>query len=306
MVFLMISLTSCKEFIEPSLDQQEIQAIAPADGTEITSYQLTFWWEGNVDALTYRLQVVAPSFTAAKQMILDTLVRADKFTYTLEPGNYQWRVRAENGSSRTAYATNSFTVHPSSLTEQTVQWVSPAQQLYTANPTLSYQWLKLYGANGYRLQIDKNNFSNEQNLDLNVVTDNLSYSYTSLAEGIYQIRVRAENATENSKWSAVRTMTYDASPPAQVSLSSPANRQTLAKPFNLTWLAINDAQQYELAVYQSDSVTLYHSSFPQLLNTTSHNFNMGNTGENLVWRVRAIDRAGNKGIWSSYFSFTMQ
>lgn len=303
---LAFSLTSCKEFIEPSLEHQKIKAIAPAEGTETSSYQLTFWWEGHVDALAYRLQVVAPSFAAAQQMILDTLVKTDRFTYTLDPGNYQWRVRAENGSSQTAYVTNSFKVYPSTLTEQSVQLVAPAHQLYTANATLSYQWLKLFGASAYRLQIDRNNFSNEQNLDVNVLTDNLSYSHTLLTEGNYQIRVRAENATENSKWSAVRTMTYDISPPAQVSLSSPANRQTLAKPFNLTWSAINDATQYELAVYQSDSVTLYHSSFPQLLNTTSYNFNMGSAGENLVWRVRAIDRAGNKGIWSNYFSFTIQ
>lgn len=303
---LLLVLSSCKEFIEPSLEHQTISAIAPADGVETNSYQLTFWWDGHPDALRYRLQVVSPSFVAAEKMILDTLVKTDKFIYTLDPGDYQWRVRGENGSSHTAFVTRSFVVHPSSLTDQVLQLVLPGNQVYTNNATLVCQWLKLYGATGYRLQVDKNNFSDENNLGLNVVTDNLSYQHVFSQEGNYQLRVRAENATENSKWSTVRSISYDATPPIQVVLNTPANGQTIAKPFNLSWSSVTDAVQYELGLYKNDMVTPYSGAFPQLLNSNSFTLTVGESGETLAWRVRAVDRAGNKGAWSGFFTFIVQ
>lgn len=303
--FLLV-LSSCKEFIEPSLEHKTISSIAPADGIETNSYQLTFWWEGHPDALAYRLQVVSPNFNAAEKLVLDTLVKSNKFIYTLDPGTYQWRVRAENGSSRTAYVTKSFTVHPSSLTDQVLQLVSPSGQVYTNNATVAAQWLKLYGTTGYRLQVDKNNFADENNLGLNIVTDNLSYQYILPQEGNYQLRVRAENAAENSKWSAVRNISYDATPPVQVVLSTPTNGQTIAKPFSMNWSSIADAVQYELGLYKSDMVTPYSGAFPQLLNNNGFQLTVGESGETLSWRVRAIDRAGNKGAWSGFFTFTIQ
>lgn len=306
LMFLLASLFSCKEFIEPSLENKQMSSIAPADGTETNSYQLTFWWDSQPDALRYRLQVASPTFEKAEKIILDTLVKTDKFIYTLEPGDYQWRVRAENGSSSTAFVTKSFKVHPSKLSDQAVQLTNPSAQTYTNVATLMCQWLKLFGATSYRIQVDKNNFIDENNLTLNVLTDNLSYQYTFAQDGNYQLRVRAENATENSKWSAVKLITYDVTPPSQVILNSPANGQALSKPLSLAWTIVNDAVQYELGVYKSDMVTPYNNAFPLLATNNSYQFNVGNSGETLSWRVRAIDRAGNKGQWSSFFTFTIQ
>ncbi|WP_410221205.1 hypothetical protein [Pedobacter sp.] len=299
-------IISCKEFIERPLDNKQIRIIAPANHVETNSYQLTFWWETHPDAFQYRLQVVSPDFSEAVKFILDTVVRSDKFTYTLEPGNYQWRVRGENGSSATLYTTGNFVVHPSSLKEQVVQLVAPAQNQYTSNPLVQYEWLKLFGATQYRLQIDDHNFSDEQNLVVNALTDNLTYMNTLVREGTYQFRVRAEKDTEISKWSAVRSITYDATAPAKVILISPANKQAISKPVTLTWNPLTDAEKYEVYVYKSDSVTLYNSGYPQIVNNNSLVFNQGNVNETLVWRVRAIDKAGNKGEMSDYFTFTLR
>ena len=303
---IILTCTSCREFIEPSLEKQNVKAIAPAEDIETNVYQMTFWWEENVHALRYRLQVATPSFEATHRLILDTLVVTDKFLYTLDPGKYEWRVRAENGSSHTLFSTRSFIIHPSSLDLQTSQLTGPSHQFYTSNASMQFQWLKLHGAESYRLQVDDKNFIDDQNMILNVQTVNLDYLYTIPLEGTYQLRVRGETATSYSKWSAVRQVTFDSTPPAKVVLNSPSNRQGLAKPFNLTWSAIADAVQYELGVYKNDSTTFYHKSYPQFQSSNLHQFNLGDVAENLVWRVRAIDRAGNKGEWSSYFSFTLQ
>ncbi|MBB2145794.1 hypothetical protein GM921_09870 [Pedobacter sp. LMG 31464] len=298
--------SGCTEFIEPSLAKAEMRLLAPAEATESNSYQQTFWWQQQQDALWYRLQIVTPSFTRVEKLLLDTLVSADKFTYTLDPGSYQWRVRAENGSSQTPFSTQSFTIYPASLKEQIVQVVAPANTLFTASAELKYSWLNLFGASGYRLQVDQNNFVDENKLVLNEVTDNLTFTQTLSLEGKYQFRVRAENATENSKWSAVREFSYDATPPLQVTLTSPANKQTVATPLTLRWDELADATKYELVVYKSDSTTLFSSIYPQLVSGNSATFNAGSAGETIVWRVRAIDRVGNKGVFSGFFSFIVQ
>jgi uncharacterized protein YegP (UPF0339 family) len=272
LIFLMLS--SCREFIEPSLDDQEIKLLAPSNNAASNSYQQTFWWETHQDALQYRLQIVKPTFTNIEKLVLDTIVRGDKFSYTLDPGNYQWRVRAENGSSVTKYAAQSFTIYPASLADQIVQVTAPGSLLYTANNTIQYEWLKLFGATQYRLQVDKNNFSDENNLVLNQITDKLFFNQTLLSEGNYQFRVRAENATEISKWSLSRT--------------------------------ISDADKYELFVFRADSITLFSTAYPQTLASTAYTFNGANPNETLVWRVRAVDKTGNKGLLSDFFSFTSQ
>lgn len=297
---------SCKEFIEPSLQHGKMVLLAPSRDLETSNYLTTFWWETQEDALGYRLQVISTAFTDIQKLVLDTLIKSDKFIYTLDPGKYQWRVRAENGSSQTPYTTQSFTIYPSSLTNQTVQLTSPTNNFYTSNPDISMEWLNLFGASQYRLQLDNQNFADENRLVLNVTTTNLFFLKTLSIDGNYQFRVRAEHATEYSKWSMVRHFSYDATAPAKVSLSSPQNNKTIAKPVQLTWNSVPDAEKYELVVYKSDMSTVYSNLYPMLLPSNSYTFNAGESNEVLGWKVRAIDKAGNKGPYSDLFSFTIQ
>nr|WP_199157662.1 hypothetical protein [Pedobacter sp. ASV2] len=306
LIILSSFLLSCKEFIEPSLEHQTISLLAPQDKLESNSYNQIFWWNLHEDALKYRLQIVSPKFDGIQKLILDTLIKKDKFAYTLDPGIYEWRVRAENGSSHTEYISRSLTIYYAALKDQELQVSKPANDLYTNSLTLPFEWLKLFGATRYRIQIDNNNFADENNLVLNATTDNLLYNYTQVKDGKFQARVRAENATENSKWSMVKSFTYDTSPPAKVTLSAPANGQTVSKPVKLTWIAITDAVKYEVTAYKDNSTIVFSKSFPVIVNTNSYTFNEGVSGDKISWSVKAIDQAGNVGAVSDLFSFTIQ
>ncbi|PWS28859.1 hypothetical protein DHW03_03225 [Pedobacter yonginense] len=296
----------CTEFIEPSLTSRTVVIISPANQSESNIYQQTFWWEPQADALGYRLQVVAPKFSNASKFVLDTLIKTDKFTFTLEPGNYEWRVRAENGSSVSSYTTNSLVIHPSSLKEQSVQLSTPTDVYYTSDANISFSWLKLFGASQYRLQIDNQNFADETKLTLNAVSDNTVFLHKLLKEGAYQYRVRAESTSEVSKWSVVRNLVYDVTAPSKPDLVSPANKQTITLPTKLLWNKVTDAEKYELYLYQKDSVTLYNTNYPALLTTNEQTISSGTQGETFVWRTRAIDKAGNKSSFSDYRTFTIQ
>lgn len=303
---VLLLLAGCSEFIEPSIENRNISILAPANKLETNSYQQTFWWDPMADALFYRLQIVAPKFDSVSKMVLDTLIKTEKFVYTMDPGKYEWRVRGENGSSASSYSTRSLEIFPSSLKEQSVQLTAPASALYFSKAEVRYEWLKLFGANVYRLQVDKNNFLDENNMTLNITTDNLGFLQTLSKEGTYQFRVRAENSTENSKWSNVRSFTYDATGPERVLLSTPINKQSVSRPVRLTWNKLADAERYEISVYQSDEQTPYSKSYPQIVTATEHVFDAGNAGETIAWRVRAFDKAGNAGAYSEIRTFILQ
>ncbi|WDF76608.1 hypothetical protein PQ469_22230 [Mucilaginibacter sp. KACC 22773] len=301
-----VLLSACKEFIEPSIAKRQVTLEAPANQYQSTKYTINFWWDGVEDALAYRLQVVTPGFDSIGGLILDTLVKDIKFTSTLEPGNYQWRVRAENGSSQTDYSpARSFIIEQSSLTNQTVTLSSPSNNTSTSVNAALFKWNSLYGATKYQVEIDTNNFANEDALVYNQVVPGLQVNFTFPKDQVYGWRVRAENETEQSKWSAINYVTYQLPLPAQVSLVSPAAGSSVSLPVQLSWNSVTGVPGYKLYVFKSDSTTLYSNSFPVTVNSTGYSFNLGVTGEKIYWKVSALNASGKEGKASALRNFVL-
>lgn len=305
-IALAIFCTGCKEFIEPSIEKKSVIQLAPSNGSESRLYSQTFWWEPVEDALKYRLQVVTPNFDQTLRLILDTLVETNRFNYTLDPGDYEWRIRAENGSSQTAYSKSSFFIFPSSIKQQQVQLQLPANNTLSNQPSHVFTWLKLFGADQYNLQIDTNNFADENKLFLNKTVPNLEFAVTFERDKLYQWRVKAKNDTAESKWSVIQRITFDRTPPAAVILTAPGNNELTAKPVGLRWEAVATAKKYQLYVYKTESRTPYSSKFPVTLTSTSYSFTEGASGEKLYWELRALDETGNVGPYSELRSFIIQ
>jgi hypothetical protein len=304
---LIAALSSCDDIIEPSLSKQQVQLEAPVDQYQSTSYTLNFWWDAVDHALSYHLQVVSPTFAAPGGLILDTVVSSYKFSYTLAPGNYQWRVMAQNGSSQTAYsAPRSFTVAASSIKQQAVQLTAPSNNLITNQSPYTFQWGSLYGATAYQFELDTNNFANESAIVSNQTIPGQQLSFTFPKDQTYQWRVRAQNDTAQALWSPVYIVTYDHTPPGQVTLVAPASGTTLSLPVALSWNAVATAVKYKLYVYQSDGTTIYNSSFPMVLTGTNYSFNLGSSGNTIYWMVTALDAAGNESQASAKNSFILQ
>lgn len=305
-VLLTTLVSACKDFIEPSLEKRKVALLAPANQSESGKYQVGFWWEPVEDALYYRLQLVSPDFAAASTLVADTLLRGlNKLNLTLDPGKYQWRVRAENGSSHTAYTSAAFTIHESSIEEQKVILSSPGSNYLTNLDAAGLKWNALFGAELYRLQIDADNFADETKMLYNGTLTGLAYSFSFPKEGTFKWRVRAENATVQSKWSDIFSLTYDTTPPARVSIVGPGNGVSVSKPVSLQWTAVATAKKYKLYVFKNDK-TVYSTAFPVLVAGTSYAFNLGEPGEKVYWRVSAMDEAGNEGPLSDEMNFIIQ
>jgi len=302
-----ILLSSCKDFIEPDISKSQVQLEAPADQFLSTSYTVGFWWDAVEDATSYRLQAVSNTFASPGSLVLDTVVKTNTFSFNFSPGQFQWRVMAQNGGYQTAFtAPRSFSVAATSIKQQSVQLNSPANNFLTNQNTIVFQWGSLYGATKYQIEIDTNNFVNESAVITNVTIPGLQYNFTFPKDKVYQWRVKAQNDTAQAQWSKVNTLTSDHTPPGTVTLVAPTLGQTVAKPVSLQWNSVSTTSYYKLYVLKSDSTTLYSNSFPMVITTTNYSFNLGNSGDKVYWKVTAVDAAGNESVPSQLRNFVLQ
>jgi len=108
---LVITLFGCDDITEvEDISNQNMTILAPADLSVLTITDVNFSWNSIEDAEQYKLQISTPDFESANQIVLDTTITNTNFTQTLELGNYQWRIRAENSGFQTNYTTQSFSI----------------------------------------------------------------------------------------------------------------------------------------------------------------------------------------------------
>jgi len=108
--FLIVFL-ACEEIIEvEDISNKTVNVLAPADTATLTISTINFSWDTVADAEHYKLQIAEPNFEMANQIVLDTTVTVTNFSQTLEFGDYEWRIRAENSGYQTTYSTQSFTI----------------------------------------------------------------------------------------------------------------------------------------------------------------------------------------------------
>ena len=306
-ITLISLLCSCHDIFEPSIKNSTVTLEAPANNDTTTTYAVNFWWDQVSHALSYHLQVVSGTFLVPNNLVLDTIITNYKFTYSLNPGKYQWRVTAENGSSQTANSLpHSLFIALASIKTQSVLLQSPSNNYFTNQNPIIFKWNSIYGAKQYRFEIDTNNFANESTIVTNSATSATQISFNFPKAQAYQWRVRAENDTAQSQWSVINAITFNNIPPAQVVLAAPTKDQTISKPVALQWNSVSNAAHYKLYVFKSDSTTTYNSNFPVLLTSKSYSFNIGNSGDKVYWKVSAIDAEGNEGNASVLSNFTIQ
>lgn len=102
---------TCSEIYEiQDISEDHVKLLAPTQDAVIDKTALTFTWSPLEDAEEYHLQIAQPSFSAALQIVEDTLVSTTNYSTTLDASNYQWRVRAENSGYNTGYTIQDFTI----------------------------------------------------------------------------------------------------------------------------------------------------------------------------------------------------
>ncbi|MGZ3862811.1 MAG: hypothetical protein ACXVPN_10405 [Bacteroidia bacterium] len=304
---VMIFSISCKKNpLVKDISGSTINVLAPANNFTTPSNSITFWWDLLSGADKYNIQIVKPSFSSVQSLIVDTFVTTNKFTYALDPGTYQWRVRGENNNWKTPYVTRTLTIDTTSnLAYITVVLTSPADSVYSNLFAQSFAWSPISVASSYLFVIPS------------VSTVSLtatSTTHTFAAEGTYTWEVRAENSFSISQYSS-RTIIIDTTRPLPPTLTSPANLGTLHSGDSLKWS--RNAGTGKLGAY--NEVLYVASSTDSLFNSPILSLAMSNTvtaykvdtasgvgfvkGSSYFWKLISKDRASNSSNLSSQRKF---
>ena len=106
-----VFVLSCDDIIEvEDISERTVTVLAPTDESILIITDVNFSWDDVEDSEQYRLQIATPDFETATQIVLDTTIVFTNFTKTLDLGNYEWRIRAENSDYQTAYTTQRFSI----------------------------------------------------------------------------------------------------------------------------------------------------------------------------------------------------
>lgn len=298
----LLLVASCDDIIEPKLSDRRVTIIAPADSSVQSNTTITFWWDEVKGATKYNIQIVSPSFTNIQYLVADSNVIGDKFTVALQPGLYQWRIKAVNNSTETPFSTYSFSIDSSlNLSGQSIQLQSPANNTYTNQLTQTFVWSPMYYADDYRFEI-LSSFGNTVYTNAALATTNVSYTFST--DGTYTWRVRAQNSTSVSAYSSA-LLIIDQTPPAVPVITSPANNAIVSAPFTLSWSQATDNGS---PIY--DSLYIYANAGQDTLikalrpATTTYTDSFG-TGD-YFWKLRAIDSVGNYSNYTSLYKFIIQ
>lgn len=290
---------SCDDFIEPELDDKTVFLIAPPDSLRSSVVTQTFWWDEVDGGETYKVQIVKGTFSYVELFVADSLVATNKFQYSLQPGNYQWRVRAENNGGNTPWSTRTLTIDSTlDLSAQIVALTSPIDN-YSVNVTTgTFKWQSLYNADEYRLQVTD---TASGSLIVDITQTGTEYNYT-LSEGNYIWGVRAQNSLSISLYST-RKLNIDLTAPSAPVLVSPLNNAILIAGANdsLTWL-IDPSSVSDSLFIDTDSVF----PNPQKFFSSNTYYIITQPAGTYFWKVKSMDQAGNQGAFSAYRKFFLQ
>ncbi len=324
--FLMLSIIgliaivySCKkDFIVVDIDDKSITVNAPANNLVTPNNSITFWWELLNGAEKYNLQVVKPNFANVAQLVADTNITGNKLTLSLQPGTYQWRIKATNAGHSTAYQIFTLKIDSTTvLTNQLVLPISPLSGLVTRSKSHTFLWNSLNAASSYSVEISLNNAV----INYSIVTGtSYTYSFTMFSAANYTCswRVKAINASSISQYNTPQTFTIDLLPPSAVSTpTAPASNPVIKDTTELRWSKAGgvDTQYDSLFIYTDASfvnvvrtVTVSANKIKINAINSSNPLPAGTTSVTAIpywWRLKSVDNVGNTTGFSNNLNFQL-
>ncbi|MBC7862009.1 MAG: hypothetical protein IAF38_03490 [Bacteroidia bacterium] len=300
-IVLFLCFTNCtKQVFEESLTSKTITVLAPINNLTTSSSSITFWWDKlEMENIKYRVQIVDSTFTNILQLVSDTSLTGNKFTISLSPGKYQWRIQAYNSGTETAFQTYNIKITSSpDISNQVLTLISPANGLVTKTASQIYKWDTLANADGYRFQVL--NSSSVLVADYYLLTD--SFPFT-LSDGVYTWQVRGENTFSNSTYSS-RTITIDLTAPTVPVPLTPTNAASIPNPVSISWSRDNSAIGDSVFI-SNDTLFTNPAISPFYTTSTVYSFT-GISTKKYFWKIKSGDSAGNWSAWCATQKFTVQ
>jgi len=289
---VLLMMQSCDDIIEPNISNKEVYLTAPADSLKTQFSTQTFCWDPVKGALSYRLQIVRPSFNRIEQFIMDTTVTDTKFTVNLVPGKYEWGVSAQNGSSATAYFIRTLQIDSSSdLRSQKVKLNYPVNGYITNSKNTLFTWDLLYNATSYYFELRPSNFDGT-NAFYTKTTSFDTVNVANIPKGAFVWAVKASNQNTSTDFST-QTIIIDRTAPAKPTLLTPADRSSVsAWPLTLSWKRSETGSKFYDSIYVAMDTLFTNKVVSQVVDTTFLSLTLP-LDTTYFWKVKTIDPAGN-------------
>ncbi|NVK03783.1 MAG: hypothetical protein HWD92_03125 [Flavobacteriia bacterium] len=292
-------MCSCDDIFENEI-QGTVEPILPKEGQVFQTLNVDFWWENLPGAQSYRIQLVKPNFTVPVSVVFDQVLDTNYFSYSLSPGNYQYRIKGKNSAYESEWNTVSFVVD----TNSTLIGEAPILTFPKVSDTLNsnlirFEWLPLFNADNYLLEVYQPDFSGT--LDRTIQTSSNTTLLSLSSNGPFAWRVRAENSNSYSNFSNAFSY-WDTIAPSAPVLFSPAAGSQITNPILLNWQRISDnGASLKDSILISSDPNFGTFSVSSSIQGTSFSDSL-NVGE-YFWKVFTVDGAGNISQSSEIRSF---
>ncbi len=203
---LVLSFIACDDIIEVvDISNETLTILAPTNNVELTNNDVTFNWNAIEDVDNYRLQIAAPNFENAAQIIEDSTLTGTSLVKTLESGNYEWRVRGQNSAYSTSFIGATFSVNATmpivDISNESITVTAPDDNAtFNTTDTIDFTWEALDGADEYLIEIVTPDFDNPTQTIEDITVTETTFSKNELEAGSYQWRVKAKNTQHETNY----------------------------------------------------------------------------------------------------------
>lgn len=295
----LIFIFGCQDLLVTDITDKEVELYAPKNGASLTASNVTFWWSDIEDATYYNIQVVSPSFDMAQILWHDSIVPSNKIRFALQPGQFEWRVRAINDISETCFSSTSFRVDSTvDLTSQSIILYTPHDGIYTNKDSIRFTWSELYNADSYTFSLK--NMDQQTVIEKKTTTPFVTSAFPE--DGSYSWSVKAHNENSETQESCYK-IHIDRIPPSGVSLKSPSNNGTImGDSVTFKWNRSNDSgsSTHDSLIIAQDEELL---DVVMSISTENNSYTCTIDNGTYFWSVISVDKAGNKSKINTIFSF---
>ncbi len=305
-ISLLLVVYACKDIEETDLSKQSVNLLSPSNNAKIYNYNVQLWWDDIEETEKFNLQIAYPSFDSIQYLVLDTNISTNIFYINLNPGKYEWRVKAFNNSSQTIYYSRKFElIANDDLSNEVLifKTPSPSDNLITNLTTFKFKWDTLGKADSYEFAVCQGAFNYSNVYYTSIVTkDSINYTFN---EGAYSWGVRALNSNSSSTFSA-RTLTIDLTAPLTPTNLIPQSDSVCRNaPLSFSWTRganTGSTLKDSLFIYGNQTKTIVKKKLA--LDNPLYSDSLG-IGE-YWWQVKSFDIAGNQGTLTILRKFTIE
>ena len=301
----------CTSIFTVDISEDNITPILPTSNALLTTNDVEFKWKEVDFADTYNLQIVSPNFNSPNIYVIDSTITVSDIHISLNPGRYQWRVKAINNISETQYSSPiSFEVDENiDLSHQSVSLQVPLDSIYRKDIQINFSWQNLSFADYYIFQIVKGNiFSNDILFQNDVYSNSFNPPIQLTDESEYTWKVKGVNSVSESQFST-RTLFIDRTLPNVPILTSPDDNANLSPYVTFTFnIGVDPGNvhapiHYYLEISMSNNFSTLYDSMTNNLDHIEYHFQSVGT---YYWRVKSIDEAGNESDFSNIRTVNIQ